>query len=90
MLEERPPKRLCSEQVRKMIENCADSEEYGILSDDGDKSYSGSSSDSESSDSSSESDLARSGARGKGALPSTVNKGKKVFFSNFFITFRVL
>ena len=33
---ERPPKRLCSSDVRKMIENWADAEEYGILSENSD------------------------------------------------------
>ena len=33
---ERPSKRLCSSDVRKMIESWADAEEYGILSENSD------------------------------------------------------
>ena len=74
---ERPPKRLCSAEVRKMIKSWADAEEYGILSEnsDSDPSYSSRSSSSDTDDECSESSSARSRARG---LPSSVNKGKKV------------
>ena len=63
-----------------MIESWADAEEYGILSENSnsDPSYSSRSSSSDSGGECSESHLARSRARGKGALPSSVNKGKKV------------
>ena len=36
MSDERPPKRLCSSDVRKMIESWADAEEYGIISENSD------------------------------------------------------
>ena len=64
---------LAQPQDRKL----ADIEEYGIPleNSDSDSSYSSSSSDTDRE--CYKSDLARTRARGKRALPSSVNKGKK-------------